>query len=285
MPVRDEVDHYGRVDSADVNRLNWDERAPAHAASPDYHVDRFVHDRAFLSYVVQFDVPRLGDITGLRGVHLQCHIGTDTISLARLGARMTGLDFSPVALTEARRIAELAGVDVDFVQADVYDAVSVLGASSFDLVYTGIGALCWLPDIRRWAQTVSGLLRPGGRLFIREGHPMLWSLDEERGDQLLVVDYPYFEIPEPDVFEDAGTYVETDVVFGHTTTHTWNHGLGEVITALLEAGMELTALYEHRSVPWEALPGTMICDAQGEWRLNTRPERVPLTYTLQARKR
>jgi len=275
----------GAVDSADVNRLNWDERAPAHAASPDYHVDRFVRDPAFLSYVVQFDVPRLGDISGLRGVHLQCHIGTDTVSLARLGARMTGLDFSPAALIEARRIADLAAADVDFVEADVYGAVSVLGASSFDLVYTGIGALCWLPDIRRWAQTVCGLLRPGGRLFIREGHPVLWSLDEERGDQLLVVNYPYFETPEPDIFEDAGTYVETDIVFGHTTTHTWNHGLGEVITALLDAGMELTAFDEHRSVPWEALPGSMIRDAQGEWHLNTRPERVPLTYTLQARKR
>jgi len=280
-----EMGHDGIVNSADINRLNWDERAPAHAASPDYHVDRFIQDPAFLSYVVQFDVPRLGDIAGLRGVHLQCHIGTDTISLARLGARMTGLDFSPAALIEARQIAELAGADVDFVQADAYDAVSVLGASSFDLVYTGIGALCWLPDIRRWAQTVCGLLRPGGRLFIREGHPMLWSLDEERGDQLLVVNYPYFETPEPDVFEDAGTYVETDTVFTHTTTHTWNHGLGEIITALLDTGMELTALDEHRSVPWDALPGTMICDAQGEWHLNNRPERVPLTYTLQARKR
>ena len=273
------------MDSVDVNRLNWDERAPAHAASPDYHVDRFVQDPAFLSYVVQFDVPRLGDISGLRGVHLQCHIGTDTVSLTRLGARMTGLDFSAAALIEARQIAELAGADVDFVEADVYDALSVLGASSFDLVYTGIGALCWLPDISRWAQTVCGLLRPGGRLFIREGHPVLWSLDEERSDQLLVVNYPYFETPEPDIFEDAGTYVDTDIVFGHTTTHTWNHGLGEVITALLDAGMELTAFAEHRSVPWEALPGNMIRDAQGEWRLNTRPERVPLTYTLQARKR
>ncbi|MCX6484012.1 MAG: hypothetical protein NT146_12235 [Mycobacterium sp.] len=91
------------MNSADTNRLNWDERAPAHAASPGYHVDRFVQDPAFLSYVVQFDVPRLGDIAGLRGVHLQCHIGTDTISLARLGARMTGLDFSPAALIEARQ--------------------------------------------------------------------------------------------------------------------------------------------------------------------------------------
>jgi len=272
------------VDSTEVNRLNWDERAPAHAASPGYHVSRFAEDPEFLSYVVEFDVPRLGSVAGLRGVHLQCHIGTDTISLARLGAQMTGLDFSSAALTEARRIAESAGADVDFVHAEVSDAVSALGENGFDFVYTGIGALCWLPDIRLWAQTVSDLLRPGGRLFIREGHPMLWSLHDGRDDQLLVVEYPYFETTAPLDLDEEGTYVETDTVFVHNTTHTWNHGLGEIITALLDAGMSITALDEHRSVPWEALPGNMICDERGEWRMRTRPERLPLTYTLQARK-
>jgi SAM-dependent methyltransferase len=272
------------VDYAEINRLNWDERAPAHAASPNYHVAEFAADPNFLSYVVRFDLPRLGDIAGLRGVHLQCHIGTDTISLARLGARMTGMDFSPAALAEARRIAALAGAKVDFVEAELYDAVSVLGAGQFDLVFTGVGAVGWLPDIRRWARTVAELLRPGGRLFIREAHPMMWSIDEERSDGVLSVDYPYFETPEPLVFEDDGTYVETDVVFSHTTTHSWNHGLGETVSALLEAGMELTALEEHRSVPWEGLPGHMVCDENEEWHLKERPERVPLTYTLQARK-
>lgn len=272
------------MDSTEVNRLNWDERAPAHAASPGYHVSRFVTDPSFLSYVVQFDVPRLGSVAGLRGVHLQCHIGTDTISLARLGADMTGLDFSSEALREARHIAESTGANVDFVQAEVYDAVSVLGANGFDLVYTGIGALCWLPDIRGWARIVSELLRPGGRLFIREGHPMLWSLHDERDDRLLVVEYPYFETAEPLDQDDEGTYVETDRTFVHNKTHTWNHGLGEVITALLDTGMSITGLHEHRSVPWEALPGNMVSDERGEWRMTDRPERVPLTYTLQARK-
>ena len=272
------------MDSTEVNRLNWDERAPAHAASPGYHVARFAEDPSFLSYVVAFDVPRLGSITGLRGVHLQCHIGTDTVSLARLGAQMTGLDFSSAALVEARRIAESAGADVDFVHAEVYDAVTALGENSYDFVYTGIGALCWLPDIRRWARVVSDLLRPGGRLFVREGHPMLWSLHDERADELLVVEYPYFETEEPLDVDDEGTYVETDTAFVHNTTHTWNHGLGEIITALLDVGMSITAFDEHRSVPWEALPGNMICDERGEWRMTSRPERVPLTYTLQARK-
>jgi SAM-dependent methyltransferase len=273
------------TDYTDINRASWDDRAVAHAASPDYEVDRFAADPGFLSDVVRFDLPLLGDIGGLRGVHLQCHIGTDTISLARLGADMTGLDFSPVSLAQARRIAGLAGADVRFAEAEVYDAVRVLGPESFDLVYTGIGALCWLPRIRPWAAVVAGLLRPGGRLFLREGHPMLWAMEDGRPDGLLAVEYPYFERDEPLVFDEGGTYVETDVVFTHNLTHEWNHGLGELITALLAAGLELTGLAEHDSVPWQALPGQMEKLGNGEWRLSDRPWRLPHRYTLQAVKR
>jgi len=264
------------------NRATWDERAPAHAASPDYAFDRFVEDPEYLSQVVRFDVPRLGDIDRLRGVHLQCHIGTDTISLSRLGARMTGLDLSPASLEQARLLAERAGSDVKFVESDVYGAVSALEAGAFDLVFTGIGALCWLPSIRRWARVVADLLRPGGRLFMREGHPMLWTLADPRQDKLLVVEYPYFEREEPMVWEEPGTYVETDVVFEQNLTHEWNHGLGEIVTAVIEAGMDLTMLVEHDSVPWEALPGQMERLESGEWRLTDRPWRLPHTYTLQA---
>ncbi|WP_433683817.1 class I SAM-dependent methyltransferase [Nocardia sp. CA-119907] len=266
-----------------LNKANWDERAPAHAASPDYAVARFVADPVYLSEVVRFDLPLLGDIRGLRGVHLQCHIGTDTISLARLGARMTGLDFSPVSLAQARLLAEKTGTPVNFVESDVYDAVSILGTAQFDLVFTGIGALCWIPSIDRWARTVADLLRPGGRLFLREGHPMLWAIDETRTDRP-TVGYPYFEMPEPMVFSDGTTYVETDTEFSHIMTHEWNHGLGEVVTALLHHGLTITGLVEHRSVPWEALPGQMTRDANGEWRLTEHPERLPLTYTVQARR-
>jgi SAM-dependent methyltransferase len=267
-----------------INRANWDERAPAHAASSGYGVDRFIAEPSHLSDVVAFDVPRLGDLAGLRGVHLQCHIGTDTLSLARLGAQMSGLDFSPASLAQARRLADATGTSIEYVEGDVYDAVDLLGANAFDLVFTGIGALCWLPDIRRWAGVVAGLLRPGGRLFIREGHPVLWSLDELSNDGLLKIEYPYFETPEPLVFDEPGTYVETDAVFTHTVSHSWNHGLGEIVTALLEQGMSLTGLVEHDTVPWDALPGQM--EVVGpEWRLADRPWRLPHTYTLQAVKR
>ena len=269
-------------DYSEINKANWDERAPAHAASPGYAIDRFLADPEFLSDVVRFDLPLLGDIRGLRGVHLQCHIGTDTISLARLGASMTGVDFSGPAVRQARALAAQTGADATFVESDVYEAADAVGSGQFDLVFTGIGALCWLPSIERWARVVASLLRPGGRLFIREGHPMLWSLGDSRPDGLLVVEYPYFERDEPMIFDEAGTYVSTDVVFKHTLTHEWNHGLGEIITALLGSGLTITGLTEHDSVPWEALPGQMTLLSSGEWRLTDRPWRLPHSYTLQA---
>src|SRR6476619_2688027 len=159
-----------------VNLANWEARVPLHTGPDGYDLAGF-DDPEYLSPVVRFDLPRLGRLDGLDVVHLQCHIGTDTVSLARLGARsVVGVDFSPSALDVARRLADRTHTPVDFVEADVYDALAVLGTESFDVVYTGVGALCWLPDISRWADVVAGLLRPGGELFMREGHPVLWSM-------------------------------------------------------------------------------------------------------------
>ena len=270
-------------DSREINRRAWDEVAPAHAASPDYGIERLLSDPHALSDVVRFDLPRLGDVSGLRGVHLQCHIGTDTLSLHRLGARMTGLDFSGASVEQARSLAQRAGADIEYVVAEVTQATTVLPSGAFDLVYTGIGALCWLPDIRAWAGTVAALLRPGGRLFLREGHPVLWALDYERTGDELVLRYPYVETVDPVVDDEEGSYVEIDVQLQNTESHTWNHGLGEIVTALLDEGLLLTGLEEHLSVPWNPLPpGHMDLGEDGEWRLRDRPERLPLTYTLQA---
>lgn len=269
-----------------VNRANWDERAPAHAASESYGVARFLADPAHLSRVVRFDRERLGDLTGLRGVHLQCHIGTDTLSLARLGATMTGLDLSPASLAEARALAAATGTDIPYVESDLYGALDHLETGAFDLVYTGIGALCWLPSVARWAEVVSALLAPGGRLFLREAHPVLWALEDERGDGLLVLEHPYGETAEPLEWDDEGTYVDVDTTFTASRTLEWNHGLGELLTAVLDAGLQITGFEEHDSVPWDALPGLMELLPDGEeHRLADRPERLPHSYTLQAVKR
>lgn len=271
------------TDSLEVNRRHWDERAPAHAASADYQVQQFIDDPGHLSDVVRFDRALLGDLAGLRGVHLQCHIGTDTVSLSRLGARMSGLDFSGASIAQARALAAAAGADVEFVQAEVQRGLEVLPVGAFDLVYTGIGALCWLPSIREWARVAAGLLAPGGRLFVREGHPVLWALDYERTDELLVLAHPYVETVAPVVDDSEGSYVEVDVPLRNTENHSWNHGLGEIVTALLDEGLVLTGLVEHDSVPWNPLPdGLMRLGDGGEWHLVDRPERLPLTYTLQA---
>ncbi|SEQ54132.1 class I SAM-dependent methyltransferase [Microlunatus flavus] len=265
-----------------LNRANWDDRVPIHLASPDYDPARF-DDPAFLTGVVRFDRPRLGDVARLRGLHLQCHVGADTVSLARLGARMTGVDFSAPAIEAARSLAGRAGVEATFVESDVDHAVEAAGAGAYDLVYTGIGALCWLPDIHRWAGVVAGLLAPGGRLFLREGHPVLWSVDDTR-DDALVIGHPYFETVEPMEFDEDTSYVDSTATLTATRTQEWNHGLGEVVGALLAQGLVLTGLEEHRSVPWLALPGLMepVPDGDGEHRLREHPERLALTYTLQA---
>jgi SAM-dependent methyltransferase len=269
----------------EANRANWDERATLHAdrGPHGYRISQFIDDRALISGVVRFDLPRLGAVDGLRAVHLQCHIGTDTLSLARLGARVTGLDFSPNAIEEARRLVADTGDDVDFVVSDVYDAASVLTPGSFDLVYTGVGALCWLPRVDRWAEVVAQLLAPGGFLFLREGHPILWSMDERLDDDLHLR-FPYFEQEQPQEWDDDSTYVETARPLTATRTYEWNHSLGEIVTALIRAGLRIDLLVEHDSVPWEALPGQMVVRPDGEFALGALDGVAPLSFTLRAAK-
>jgi SAM-dependent methyltransferase len=266
----------------DINLANWESRVPLHIGPGGYELDAF-DDPAHLSTAVRYDLPRLGRLDGLDVVHLQCHIGTDTVSLARLGARSTtGLDFSPAALAAARSLAARAGDQVSFVESDVYDAVDTLGPSRFDVVYTGIGALCWLPDVARWAGVVADLLRPDGRLFIREGHPVLWAMSDPRSDDLLVVEFPYFEtdgvnFSEPQTYTGEGTLAAPDIVH-------FNHGLAEIFNALWAAGLTITAFEEHREVPWNALGDAMIASDthDGEFVLAHDRDRMPLSYTLQA---
>jgi SAM-dependent methyltransferase len=264
-----------------ANRANWDDRVPIHWASPVYDVAGFIADPASLSDVVAFDAPLVGEVRGRRLLHLQCHMGKDTLSWARLGAEVTGVDFSETAIAAARRLSGESGTPGRFVVAELYDAPRVL-PETFDVVYTGAGALNWLPDIRRWAEVVAGFLAPGGLFYIRESHPVLWSLDW-RQDAALVVGYPYFETVEPIVDDDPNTYAGPGTV-EHARTYEWNHGLGEVVAALLAAGLQVTGLQEHRELEWQGLP-QMVEGGDGRWRLpEGQRDLVPMMYSLWARR-
>ncbi len=266
-----------------ANFENWQDRVPVHVGPGGYDLADF-DDPDHLSRVVRFDQPRLGDITGLDVVHLQCHIGTDTVSLDRLGAAsVTGYDFSPAALDAARALARRAGSRATFVTGELYDAVTALGTARFDLVFTGIGALIWLPDIAGWAQVVEELLRPGGRLFLREAHPMLLSIDEDAVRDAISVRYPAFGSIGANRFDETVSYEGDGTPLNHTTTYQWHWNISEVVTALLEAGMRIDSLVEHPTVPWNALDGAMVTvPPLGEYALADRPERLACTYTLQA---
>ena len=181
----------------ELNRAWWDERTPLHVTSAFYDVEGF---RAGRSDLRPFEVEEMGDVAGRELVHLQCHFGLDTLSWARLGAHVTGLDFSHPAIDAARALTDELGMDAAFVVSDVYDAPQTL-ARTFDIVYTGIGALCWLPDIPRWAGVVRDLLRPGGVLYLVETHPM----SDVLGDEDLVARYPYFH-DEAICDDSPGTY-------------------------------------------------------------------------------
>ena len=263
-----------------ANRDNWDDRVPIHWESPVYDVAGFIADPARLSDVVAFDAPLVGDVRGRRLLHLQCHMGKDTLSWARLGAEATGVDFSEPAIAAARRLSVESGTPGRFVVAELYDSPQVL-PETFDVVYTGVGALNWLPDIRRWAQVVAGFLSPGGLFYIREAHPVLWSLDWH-DEGALVVRHPYFETADPVVDDDPSTYAGPGTV-EHARTYEWNHGLGEIMSALIDADLAITGFREHRDCEWQGLP-QMLRGDDGWWRLpEGQRDLVPVMYSLWAR--
>ena len=270
----------GDPDPLAANRHWWDSTVPVHVASDFYDVEGWLADqrgpRAHEAAV-------LGDVTGLDLVHLQCHFGKDTLSWARAGARVTGLDFSPPAIEAARHLAERAGLSSvsAFVCAPLSDAVDVLGAGSFDVVYVSLGALCWLPSIDEWAGQVAGLLRPGGRLFLHEVHPLSAALSD---DDLTLV-YPYFEEAAAVVDAEAGSYADqsaTDALPGDPT-YTWNHGMGEIIGAVVSHGLRIDRLDEHDWTSFARYPW-LVQHGEEEFVIPADRLRIPLSFTLVATK-
>jgi SAM-dependent methyltransferase len=270
-----------------ANRANWDARTPIHVASRTYGVDRYLEVASHLSDVVTADAPHLGDLTGLRVAHVQCHIGTDTLSLARLGAtEVVGIDFAPAAVAAARDLAAAAagGDRVRIVEAPVH-AIPELDLGVFDLVYASIGVLIWNPSVADWMRVVGALVAPGGRLYVRDAHPMLLGLADVDAPGLVPM-YPYFEREEPLRWEEASTYTDGDAPVSAPVTYEWNHGLAEIVQGALDAGLQLTRLHEGRTLDWRFAPWFVsVGDGTDRWRLpDDLVDLLPLEFTLEARR-
>ncbi len=259
-----------------ANRANWDERTGVHLRSAFYDVEAWLRERRGPR---ADEIEAIGDVTDLRLLHLQCHFGLDTLAWARVGAEVTGLDFSPTAIDAARDLAVRAGLEdrAEFVCADVNDAVDVLGGATFDVVYVSLGALCWLPSVERWAEQVGALVTPGGRFFIHDGHPLSDALAEDT----LVLENDYFEEAAPYVDDSGETYADADAALANRRNYTWNHGIGETVTALIRNGLRLEWLVEH---DWTVFNRFSWLVPNEDGRGTTPPgmPRVPLSFSLLA---
>ncbi|MER8047651.1 methyltransferase domain-containing protein [Streptomyces sp. NPDC094032] len=263
-----------------ANRARWDERVPIHAASDYYGLDAF---RAGKDALRDFELAEVGDVTGRSLLHLQCHIGLDTLSWARHGAsRVVGLDFSEPAVETARSLAADLGLTPEqavFVAADAYDAAEAVPDSSYDIVYTGVGALCWLPDLERWAETAASLVAPGGFLYVSEFHPIVDSFDDETGTRLV---HDYF-VRDPWVDTSSGTYADLDAATVHNRSVEWVHPVGEVVTALAKAGLRIEFLHEH-DVTLIPRFESLAQHEDGYYRFAADRPRIPLMYSIKASK-
>ena len=268
----------------ELNRVKWDERVAVHLKAPAYDLGPLRAGRGVLNPVEEAEI---GDVRGLRVLHLQCHFGADTLCLAQRGATVVGLDFSGAAIEAARKLAvELGLADrVRFVHADLYDAPSAIPEpGSFDLVYTSWGTTCWLPDIRRWAAIVAQFLKPGGRFYYADAHPAAYVFDDlnRQADGRPGYFTPYFQ-REPIVMSDHRDYADPLAHLENTTSVEWLHPLSDIVGGLIEAGLSLDWLHEHAQVPWRMFEMLVEKD-DGDWHWPDK-QWLPLAVSLQASRR
>lgn len=274
----------GDKDWRAINRANWDERVAVHLGAPGYDLAPLRAGRGRLNVIEEAE---LGDLRGLRVLHLQCHFGADTLCLAQRGATVVGLDFSTAAIDVANTLAaELGLADrARFVCADLYDAPSAIPEpGSFDVVYVTWGTTCWLPDIRRWADIVAGFLKPGGRLYYADGHPAALVLDDlaRQPDGMPGFFLSYFERG-PLTFHDPSDYADPAARLTNATNVSWLHPLSEIVSGLIEAGLSLDWMHEHPHVRWRMFR-ILVQRDDGDWHWPDRPW-LPLAVSLQASRR
>lgn len=256
----------------------WNEMTEITSKSNSYDMPGFLAGRSTLKTV---EIEELGDISGKTLLHLQCHFGMDTISFARLGATVTGVDFSDKAITLAQSLSARLDIPARFICCNVYDLPGKL-SGRFDIVHTSYGVLCWLPDLSAWAKVIAHFLKPGGFFHIAESHPFLQVFPNENTTSDLQVRYSYFPSPEPTRWEPEGCYADKEAQVTHPS-YEWTHSLAEIINALIGAGLRIDFLHEFPFLCWDNFPFMQKC-SDGLWRLPGDHDTIPLTFSLKATK-
>jgi 2-polyprenyl-3-methyl-5-hydroxy-6-metoxy-1,4-benzoquinol methylase len=268
-----ELDDYFKA-----NRALWDEYTQIHARSKFYDLEGFKAGRNTLQ---SFEIEELSDVAGKSLLHLQCHFGMDTLSWARLGAKVTGVDFSEKAIELAEQLGQELDLDAQFVCANVYELPQVL-QGKFDIVYTSGGVLIWLPDLARWAQVITHVLKKGGTFYMFEIHPFSQIFDGEAGLTKLHIRYPYFPPAEPLKFDVEGSYADREARINQKVDYEWVHTMSDMLNALIAAGLRIEFMHEFSFTIYAQIPDLMEQGSDGLWRLKEGGDSVPLLFSLKA---
>lgn len=256
-----------------VNKESWNKQTLIHYSSAFYDVEGFKSGKSSLNPI---ELALLGDVRTQQILHLQCHFGQDSLSLARMGARVTGIDLSDIAIEKARELAREVRQEADFLCCDLYDLPNRL-EGKFDVVFTSYGTISWLPDLDKWGRIIAGFLKPGGKLVFAEFHPVVWMFDNDFNS----VGYRYFNSG-PIVETENGTYADRSAEINQQYI-TWNHGTAEVLSSLLNAGLQITSFSEYDYSPYNCFNGTVEVES-GKFRIEKLGDKIPMVFALTATK-
>lgn len=253
-----------------INKIAWNLKTNIHVESEFYNNEAFLKGDSSLK---QIELELLGDIQGKSILHLQCHFGQDTISLSRLGAKVTGIDLSDKAIDYASNMAKELAVDTKFICSDIYDLPNVLD-EKFDIVFTSYGVIGWLPDMKRWADVIAHFLKPGGHFIMVEFHPVVWMFD----DDFKTINYSYFKAGEI-VEELQGTYADRASEIQYATV-TWNHSLSEILSGLIQSGIRIARFEEYNYSPQNCFNHTIRID-KDKYRIEHLDDKLPMIFALE----
>jgi ubiquinone/menaquinone biosynthesis C-methylase UbiE len=255
----------------DINKKLWNQKTEIHYNSDFYDVDSFIKGKDSLNSI---EIGLLGEIKGKRILHLQCHFGQDTISLARHGALPTGIDFSENAIKKAKTLNESLGTNAKFIQSDIYKLPEILD-EKFDIVFTSYGVIGWLPDMSKWAKIVNQFLKPGGEFIIVEFHPIVWMFSYN----FKQIEFNYMDSA-PIIEELEGTYTDREAQIKEKSV-SWNHGLSTVIDSLIKTGLVITDFKEYNYSPYDCFENTVKIDDR-KFQIKGLENKIPMIYSLKA---